>query len=55
MYFQTFPEESALDGHFSRSAGIKAFAKERGTIVLKPFRVQGGQGAFSYHRTTCPT
>ncbi|MGB5813166.1 MAG: glutathione synthase, partial [Polyangiales bacterium] len=47
MYFQTFPAEVRPDTVISRDRNdIKAFAKERGTIVLKPLQGSGGQGVF---------
>ncbi len=47
MYFQTFPAEVRPMTVISRDrADIKAFAKERGTIVLKPLQGSGGQGVF---------
>jgi glutathione synthase len=47
MYFQTFPAEVRPLTVISRDrADIKAFAKERGTIVLKPLQGSGGAGVF---------
>jgi glutathione synthase len=47
MYFQTFPAEVRPLTVISRDrADIKAFAKERGTIVLKPLQGSGGQSVF---------
>ena len=47
MYFQTFPEEVRPDTIITRSRDdIKAFARERGTIVLKPLQGSGGQSVF---------
>ncbi|MGB3052743.1 MAG: glutathione synthetase [Polyangiales bacterium] len=47
MYFQTFPAEVRPLTIISRDrADIKAFAKEYGTIVLKPLQGSGGQSVF---------
>ena len=47
MYFQTFPAEVRPLTVISRDrADIKAFAKDRGTIVLKPLQGSGGAGVF---------
>lgn len=47
MYFQTFPAEVRPLTIISRDrADIKAFAKECGTIVLKPLQGSGGQSVF---------
>jgi len=47
MYFQTFPAEVRPLTIISRDRGdIKAFAKEHGTIVLKPLQGSGGQSVF---------
>jgi glutathione synthase len=47
MYFQTFPEQVRPETVISRDRDdIKAFAKDRGTIVLKPLQGSGGQSVF---------
>ena len=47
MYFQTFPSEVRPDTIITRDrADIKAFARDRGTIVLKPLQGSGGQSVF---------
>ena len=47
MYFQTFPAEIRPETIITRSRDdIRAFAKERGTVVLKPLTGSGGQSVF---------
>ena len=47
MYFQAFPEEVRPQTIITRDRGdIKAFAKDHGTIVLKPLQGSGGQSVF---------
>ena len=47
MYFQLFPEEVRPRTLITRSREeIKAFAKEEGTIVLKPLQGSGGASVF---------
>ena len=47
MYFQTFPAEVRPETIITRSRDdIRAFAKERGTVVLKPLTGSGGQSVF---------
>ncbi len=47
MYFQLFPEEVRPHTLITRdSEEIKAFAKEEGTIVLKPLQGSGGASVF---------
>ena len=47
MYFQLFPEEVRPKTLITRSREeIKAFAKEEGTIVLKPLQGSGGASVF---------
>jgi glutathione synthase len=47
MYFQLFPEEVRPRTLITRDGGeIKAFAKEHGTIVLKPLQGSGGASVF---------
>ena len=47
MYFQTFPEEVRPRTIITRDrADLRAFAKEAGTIVIKPLQGSGGQSVF---------
>jgi len=47
MYLQHFPEEVRPLTLITRDhSEIKAFAKEHGTVVLKPLQGSGGQGVF---------
>ena len=47
MYFQAFPAEIRPETIITRSRDdIRAFAKERGTVVLKPLTGSGGQSVF---------
>ena len=47
MYFQTFPAEVRPETIITRSRDdIRAFAQERGTVVLKPLTGSGGQSVF---------
>lgn len=47
MYFQLFPEEVRPKTLITRDRSeIKAFAKDQGTIVLKPLQGSGGQSVF---------
>lgn len=47
MYFQTFPAEIRPETIITRSRDdLRAFAKERGTVVLKPLTGSGGQSVF---------
>lgn len=47
MYFQTFPADVRPETVITRNRDdIKAFAKERGTVVLKPLTGSGGQSVF---------
>ncbi len=47
MYFQLFPEDVRPRTLITRDrAEIKSFAKEQGTIVLKPLQGSGGQNVF---------
>lgn len=47
MYFQFFPEEVRPRTLITRDRGeIKSFAKDQGTIVLKPLQGSGGQNVF---------
>lgn len=47
MYFQTFPEEVRPVTIISRNRDdIRAFAKDRGTIVIKPLTGSGGANVF---------
>ncbi|MDA0838956.1 MAG: glutathione synthetase [Planctomycetota bacterium] len=47
MYFQLFPEEVRPETLITRNRGeLKSFAKEHGTIVLKPLQGSGGANVF---------
>jgi glutathione synthase len=47
MYFQTFPAEVRPETIITRNRDdIRAFAKERGTVVMKPLTGSGGQSVF---------
>lgn len=47
MYFQTFPEQVRPRTMITRSRDdIKAFARDLGTVVLKPLQGSGGQSVF---------
>jgi len=47
MYFQLFPEEVRPKTLITRDrAEIKSFAREQGTIVIKPLQGSGGEGVF---------
>jgi glutathione synthase len=47
MYFQAFPADVRPETIITRNRDdVKAFAKERGTIVLKPLTGSGGQSVF---------
>jgi len=55
MYFQTFPEQVRPQTVITRNRDdIKAFAKDRGTIVLKPLQGSGGQSVFLVRREDVP-
>ena len=47
MYFQTFPAQVRPETIISRDRDdIKAFARDRGTVVMKPLQGSGGAGVF---------
>jgi len=47
LYFQSFPVEARAETLISKNDDdIKAFAKEHGTIILKPLQGSGGTGVF---------
>lgn len=47
LYLQAFPEEVRPRTLITRSEGkIEAFAREQGTIILKPLQGSGGKGVF---------
>ncbi len=47
LYFQSFPVEARAETLITKTAAdIKAFAKEYGTIILKPLQGSGGSGVF---------
>jgi glutathione synthase len=55
MYFQLFPEEVRPKTIITRDrAELKRFAKEQGSIVLKPLQGSGGQGVFLVRPESLP-
>ena len=55
MYFQLFPEEVRPRTLITRDREeIKAFAKDEGTIVLKPLQGSGGAGVFLVRQDDLP-
>jgi len=47
MYFQTFPEEVRPETVITRNRDdLRAFARDRGTIVMKPLQGSGGANVF---------
>lgn len=47
LYFQSFPVEARAETLITKHADdIKAFAKQYGTIILKPLQGSGGSGVF---------
>lgn len=47
LYFQSFPAEARAETLITKDDGdIKAFAKEYGSIILKPLQGSGGTGVF---------
>ena len=55
MYFQTFPAEVRPETIITRSRDdIRSFAKERGTVVLKPLTGSGGQSVFLVRKDDLP-
>ena len=47
LYFQSFPPEARAETLITKNEDdIKAFAKEHGTIILKPLQGSGGSGVF---------
>ncbi len=47
LYFQSFPVEARAETLISKNeSDLKAFAKEHGTIILKPLQGSGGSGVF---------
>ena len=55
MYFQLFPEDVRPRTLISRdNSEIKAFAREEGTIVLKPLQGSGGASVFMVKKSDIP-
>jgi len=53
LYFQGFPVEARAETLITKNEDdIKAFAKEHGTIVLKPLQGSGGTGVFKVDSKT---
>jgi len=53
LYFQSFPVEARAETLITKNEDdIKAFAKEHGTIVLKPLQGSGGTGVFKVDSKT---
>ncbi len=47
LYFQSFPVEARAETLISKNEGdLKAFAKQHGSIILKPLQGSGGTGVF---------
>ena len=53
LYFQSFPIEARAETLITKNEDdIKAFAKEHGTIILKPLQGSGGTGVFKVEAKT---
>lgn len=53
LYFQGFPAEARAETLITKNGDdIKAFAKEHGTIILKPLQGSGGSGVFKVDAKT---